>query len=134
MKTIIKQLLRERILNKTDIDTKIIADFVNFAKNHLNIDDDVKVILAYEKTPDITTTAYYHIKDNFVKIYVKDRAIMDVCRSIAHELVHHKQNLDGRLMNSIEDGADGSDIENEANAVAGVIIRKYGKLKPELYK
>jgi hypothetical protein len=31
------------------------------------------------------------------------------------------------------DGEDGSPIENEANAVAGIIIRKYGKLHPELY-
>jgi hypothetical protein len=35
--------------------------------------------------------------DGFVKVYVKDRAVMDVCRSIAHELVHHKQNLENRI-------------------------------------
>jgi Zn-dependent peptidase ImmA (M78 family) len=58
---------------------------------------------------------------------------MDVCRSIAHELVHHKQNLENRISDHINDG-DGSEIENEANAVAGVIIRKWGKLHPELYK
>jgi hypothetical protein len=58
---------------------------------------------------------------------------MDVCRSIAHELVHHKQNIDGRLTDIQNDGSDGSPIENEANAVAGVIIRKYGKINPHLY-
>jgi Zn-dependent peptidase ImmA (M78 family) len=68
------------------------------------------------------------------KVYVKDRAVMDVCRSIAHELVHHKQNLENRISDHINDGGDGSEIENEANAVAGVIIRKWGKLHPELYK
>ncbi len=132
MKTQIKQLLRERLLTKTDLDVHDVTDFVNFAKKFLGIDDDIKVALAYERTPDLTTTAYYNL-DGFIKIYVKDRAIMDVLRSICHELVHHKQNLDGRLKNSVEDGADGSDIENEANAVAGKVIRIYGKLHPELY-
>jgi len=133
MKPIIKQLLRERLLTKEDTDVRTVSDFVNFAKQYLGITDDVKVALAYERTPDLTTTAYYDLK-GFIKIYVKDRAIIDVCRSIAHELVHHLQNIEDRLLNIAEDGEDGSPIENEANAVAGIIIRKYGKLHPELYQ
>lgn len=127
-----KENLNERLLTKKEKDLKVMAAFVNFAKKELGIDDGIKVALAYERTPDIKTTAYYNMS-GFVKIYVKDRAIIDVCRSIAHELVHHKQNLEGRLSDSVKDGEDGSDIENEANAVAGVIIRKWGKLYPELY-
>lgn len=144
MKPIIKSLLREaldtpkkekineRLLTKKENDVKVMAAFVNFAKDELGIDDDIKVALAYERTPDIITTAYYNL-NGFIKIYVKDRAIMDVCRSIAHELIHHKQNLQGRLKDSVKDGEDGSDIENEANAIAGIIIRKWGKMHPELY-
>lgn len=127
-----KETLNERLLTKKEKDVKVMSDFVNFAKKEIGIDDDVKVLLAYERTPDIKTTAYYNL-EGFVKIYVKDRAIIDVCRSIAHELVHHKQNIDGRLKDSVKDGEDGSEIENEANAVAGVVIRKWGKLYPELY-
>lgn len=133
MKPIIKQLLRERLLTQKDIDVRVVADFVNFAKEHLGITDDIKVALAFERTPDLVTTAYYDM-DGYIKVYAKDRAIIDVCRSIAHELVHHKQNLEKRLTNHITDGEDGSPIENEANAVAGVIIRKYGKIHPELHQ
>ena len=128
-----KESLNEAILNKTDKDLKIMADFVNFAKDFLDIKDDIKIALAFERSKDLGTTAYYNHVDKRIKVYAKDRAIMDVCRSIAHELVHHKQNLDDRLNKPGEDGADGSDIENEANAVAGVIIRKWGKKRPELY-
>jgi N-acetylglutamate synthase-like GNAT family acetyltransferase len=131
-KNIIKKLLKEGLMENNKVDAKIIADFINFTKEYLGIDDDIKVALAFERTPDITTTAYYDLK-GFIKIYVKDRAIMDICRSIAHEFVHHKQNLDGRLVDAVKDGQDGTDIENEANAVAGIIIRKWGKLHPELY-
>ncbi|MEI6879786.1 MAG: hypothetical protein WCK82_00390 [Bacteroidota bacterium] len=132
MKPIIKQLLREGLMGKDETDLRAVADFVNFAKEFLSISDDIKIELAFEKTPDLKTTAYYNTNGHLV-VYAKDRAIVDICRSIAHELVHHKQNLEGRLVNTIKDGEDGSPIENEANAVAGIIIRKYGKIKPEIY-
>jgi hypothetical protein len=135
MKPIIKQLLKERLLTKDDIDIREVADFVNFTKKYLDINDDIKIELAFEKTPDIRTTAFYDYNgDGLIKIYVKNRAIVDVCRSIAHELVHHKQFLDGKLVDAIKDGEDGSPIENEANAVAGKLIRIYGKLHPEIYE
>jgi hypothetical protein len=132
MKSTIKTLLREALMTKQESDIRKIADFVNFAKDFLGIDDDIKVKLAFERTPDIKTTAYYN-SNGLIVVYVKDRAIIDVCRSISHELTHHRQFLDGKLTNSELDGADGSPIENEANAVAGIIIRRYGKLNPELY-
>lgn len=132
MKTIIKQLLREHLLTKSDINIRTISDFINFTKKFLGIDDDVKIELAFERTPELKTTAYYQLNGNVV-IYVKDRLFVDIERSIAHELTHHKQFLDGRLNNPNEDGKDGSDIENEANAKAGEIIRKWGKLHPEIY-
>ena len=129
-----KESINESLLTRDKKDIKSVADFVNFAKDYLDINDDIKIELAFKKTPDIITTAYYHGEDKKLKVYVKDRAIIDVCRSIAHELVHHKQNLDGRLKTSQDPGADGSEFENEANAVAGVIIRKWGRLNPEIYE
>lgn len=129
----IKTLLRESIMSKTNEDVLSVSDFINFAKKYLDINDNVKVVLAYKRTSDLSTLAYYNL-DGYLKVYVKDRAIMDICRSIAHELVHHKQNLDGRLKDIAKDGEDGSELENEANAKAGEIMRKWGKLHPELYE
>jgi Zn-dependent peptidase ImmA (M78 family) len=82
----------------------------------------------------LTTTAAYDTQNNCILVYVKGRALVDICRSIAHELTHHKQNNEGRITNSQEDGQDGSDMENEANATAGIIMRKYGKLNPDIYQ
>jgi hypothetical protein len=129
-----KNSLNESIMHNDKVDAKNVADFVNFAKEYLGIDDGVKVALAFTRTPDLRTTAYYNFSnDGYIKIYAKDRAIIDICRSIAHELVHHLQFLEGRLLDAVKDGEDGSPIENEANAVAGIIIRKWGKLHPEIY-
>jgi Zn-dependent peptidase ImmA (M78 family) len=51
---------------------------------------------------------------------------MDVYRTLAHELVHYKQKCDGKEMN----GDDGSEIENEANATAAVLLRQYSQRIP----
>jgi hypothetical protein len=53
-------------------------------------------------------------------------------RTLAHELVHRKQGIEGRLFAGA--GADGTDIENEANAEAAVIMRRFGKANPIIFE
>jgi hypothetical protein len=40
-----KESINEAIVTKDKKDIKTIADFVNFAKKHLNINDDIKIVL-----------------------------------------------------------------------------------------
>ena len=56
----------------------------------------------------------------------------DVLRTLAHELVHHKQNELGKLNN--DSGKTGSDVENEANVKAGILMRDFGKEREEIYE
>jgi hypothetical protein len=59
------------------------------------------------------------------------RHIMDVLRTVAHELTHkHQHERDGSDMGP-DAGETGSPYENEANARAGVLMRDYAKLHPE---
>lgn len=125
-----KNLLRENlhlIQHKPTVE-----EFVKFAKEYLGITKPCKVVLRSTRD-NISTTAYYDVQNHEIHIYSVGRALVDVLRSIAHELTHHKQNLEGRIQNVGEDGSDGSEIENEANSMAGEIMRKYGKIKPEIY-
>lgn len=104
-------------------------DFVNFASDHLKIQQKPKIILVQIRDNDMTT-ANYNPNSKEMKIYAKNRAFFDVARSIAHELVHHMQAETGKELN----GDTGSDCENEANAVAGQIIRLYGQKNPDFYE
>ena len=72
---------------------------------------------------DITTTAFYRIPDNLIKVYGKDRALVDICRSVAHELTHMMQNENNMLNGEIQD--IGGSIEDEANSKAGSLIKLY---------
>jgi len=56
----------------------------------------------------------------------------DILRTLAHELVHRKQNELDPL--GKEDGKTGSPVENEANAAAGVLLRKFGEYRPEIFE
>jgi hypothetical protein len=61
-----------------------------------------------------------------------NRNLADILRTLGHELVHHKQNLDGKI--NAQSGITGSDEENEANAKAGVLLRKFGKINDDIYE
>jgi hypothetical protein len=67
-----------------------------------------------------------------ITITVKNRHIMDVCRTLAHELVHYSQDLKKELENE-DAGATGSPQENQANAEAAVIMRNFGKAFPDMF-
>ena len=104
-------------------------DFVQFACDHLKLQDTPKIELVQVRDGNMTTANYCPNTKN-IKVYAKGRALFDVARSLAHELVHHKQNVNGEELN----GETGSDCENEANATAGQIIRLYGKKNPDFYE
>jgi Zn-dependent peptidase ImmA (M78 family) len=122
--------------NKNDMgkmtNRALMEKFIIFCRDYLELTVPFNVHLTNDRE-DITTSAYYDIQRHYICVYIKDRAIMDVMRSVAHELVHHCQNQNGQLTGNAEEGADGSPIENEANAKAGEIMRVFGKQNPEIY-
>ena len=114
--------------NKEKLDS-----FVKFVKEQLGI-KTVPTIKIQNNRDGLKTTANYdYTKENkIIKVCSKGRALVDVMRSIAHEMVHHKQFEDGRL-----DGPQppdiGGEIEDEANAKAGQYIKMYAKIDPTIY-
>jgi len=120
-----KETLNEVAMNKDNV-----QEFIKFAKNALQLKEKVSVKLL-EKRHKHMTAACYDPNTNEISIYTKGRAFADVCRSLAHEMVHQKQNELGLL--EIDSGETGSDIENEANACAGIIMRNFGNVVGNLY-
>lgn len=131
MKLFIKQLLREEIESMPK--KAIVQKFIEFVIDNLGIDGEVKVELTTNKE-GIRTSAVYNNNSGLSKVYIKNRAIVDICRSVAHELVHHKQNQRGDLKDNPTAGDDGSPEENEANSKAGELIRIFGRQNPEIYE
>jgi len=130
----IKHILKENLYNGANgsrIDS--LKDFVKFCQRHLKLTDLPKIDLTNDKSKT-TTYAHNDIANDEIVVYMGNRSLGDVMRSLAHELVHYEQKQNGKLKHDGSDGVTGSPIENEANAVAGVIMREYGQNNPHIFE
>lgn len=116
-----------------DDSKKKLNDFVKFIKNELKLKDVPTISIQNHRNGLKTTANYDYTKENkIIKVCSKNRALVDVMRSLAHELVHHKQWEDGRL-NGPKPPDIGGEIEDEANAKAGQFIKMYAKIDETIY-
>lgn len=74
-------------------------------------------------------TAYYSPIENVIVLYTMNRHPKDVMRSYAHEMIHHMQNLDGRLQNiatqNTNEEGDLPEIEREAYEKGNMTFRNW---------
>ena len=108
--------------------------FVGFACHHLGISHPPKIHLIHDKKEAQKQKSFggYHPESKAIYVNTAGRHPVDVMRTLAHELVHYRQDINGEL----EDGAGetGTPQENEANAEAAIIMRNWGKKHPDLFE
>ena len=134
-----KKYLREakykRFLNEQWEDHKahVINHFTDYATNYLSINrPKIKIITDPQYTQMHHSFGGYMPSTQDISVVVHNRNMADILRTLAHELVHHMQNLDDRLEDN--SGEDGSPEENEANSLAAVIMRQYGRENSNIYE
>jgi GNAT superfamily N-acetyltransferase len=108
---------------------KFVHEFVPWVAEQLGITELPKIKLLDK--PIDTTFGQYDPETKSLSIVIADRNPIDVLRTLAHELTHHKQNLAGELTAGA--GETGTPQENEANANAGVVMRDFAKANPEYF-
>jgi hypothetical protein len=104
---------------------KHISTFLKFCRDELDITNDIQVFLMRKENHLNITTGGYNPTDKCVYIIFQKRQIADVLRTIAHELVHQKQDLQEKIVGDIPD--IGGVIEDTANALAGRLVKMYVK-------
>ena len=127
-------MLNEEVL-ADDKKKMVIEDFIMFATNYLGIDPNkANVVLSYDpnEAAGMRSFGKQTPSTGEIVVVVVNRNLADVLRTLAHELVHRKQQLEDRLYPGA--GEDGSDLENEANAEAAVIMRQYGAANPIIFE
>ena len=125
----------KNLLNEQWEDHKahVINHFTDYATNYLSIDrPKIKIITDPQYTQMHHSFGGYMPSTRNISVVVHNRNMADILRTLAHELVHHMQNLDDRLQDN--SGDDGSPEENEANALAAVIMRQYGRENSHIYE
>jgi len=129
-----KSSLEETLTEPEDTTDNIVADFIDFAVNALELQSPPKVTFTDDKelARNMHSLGAYQPKTDELLVVKGPRLMADILRTLAHELVHRKQNELDPL--GKEDGETGSPVENEANAAAGVLLRKFGEYRPEIFE
>jgi len=113
-----------------------IQNFIEFATKRLKLCEIPKITLIGDKEFAESQSSLGGFNSDTKEIYVatEGRLTADICRTIAHEMVHRKQDEMGLIRNPMKDGADGSPIENQAHAIAGILMREYGRKNKQIYQ
>lgn len=111
----------------------MVDSFVSFASKDLGIKSLPKVELIPQGKESRSFGGFVP-GENRIMLVTKNRHPMDIFRTLAHELVHCKQCEDGKIGKDIrKEGETGSPQENEANAMAGVLMRNWGRSNPDMF-
>jgi hypothetical protein len=114
-------------------DEEILKNFIRFCVAELKIKSMPTVKLRRDPQWSVVNRTFgRYINDtHLLEVAFGQRHIMDVLRTVAHELTHKHQHE--REAVPSDAGETGSPYENEANARAGILMRDYGRLHPELF-
>jgi hypothetical protein len=112
----------------------IIKDFVKECYQQLGIQSSPEITITNDKNWAKSHRSFgsYSPINRVITVYLGDRNLADFLRTLGHEIIHHSQNERGKL--GEDSGETGSTIENEANAMAGVFLRNYGKKNDLIYE
>jgi len=125
----------DEIKTKNDSLKTYLSKFMKYATETLRLQTQPEGLTLSQDTDKSRTDhtfGHFDPENKKIWLYVKNRNIADILRTLAHELVHLKQAEEGRIYPS--SGETGSPIENEANAMAGVLLRNFGKENEGIYE
>lgn len=120
------------LYNKEDESPSLMSafqDFLPMVMDYLEIDSLPRIQLEKEIKSDRPTFGCYVDEENTIYIAITNRHPTDILRTLAHELVHYKQDTKDEIEH--DSGDTGSDEENEANAEAGIIMRNFNEKYPK---
>jgi hypothetical protein len=108
---------------------EICDSFLRFLYSEYPLKHDLKVYFLSNRVGEMTTGA--RTDEHVIKVLSKGRMNRDILRTVAHEWVHEYQ----RDVMKRDRGQDiGGKNENEANSIAGILIKKFEKKFPNFEK
>jgi Skp family chaperone for outer membrane proteins len=120
-------------LNEEHDSESIVREFIDDVAKKLQINDlpEIKLHTDPSWSEQAHSFGRYEPDTHTLHVSLTDRHIMDILRTTAHELAHCKQNELAPLPDDA--GETGSEWENEAHAVAGIVMRDFADAHPEYF-
>jgi hypothetical protein len=110
---------------------ELFAKFLPLAMQDLGLTDLPKIVpeLRIESADGQATFGRFVDGEMIIQLAMANRHPVDILRTLAHELVHYKQKTLGKIKH--DSGETGSPEENQANTIAGIIMRHFNKEYPD---
>lgn len=128
--------IKEKISEtQVDDDTrKEVEKFADWACKILKVEHRPKITLSMDTEEAQThhhTGRHVHGEDE-IWVYAKNRNLVDILRTVFHEIVHVRQGERGEIKPN--SSYPGSPIEVEADALAGKFIKIYGEKNHHIFQ
>ena len=111
----------------------LLKDFVKFCSTQLGLEDAPRIRIKRDPQWSRANNTFgrYVPEEHTLYLSVANRHPLDIMRTMAHELTHHRQAEVEPMPDHA--GETGSRFENQANAMAGIIMRKWADLHPDMF-
>jgi hypothetical protein len=115
-------------------DNPIMQKFIQWSRKKLNLQSEPKFEFSYntEEAQQGHHTGRHTEGENSVWVYVANRNMVDIMRTVFHELVHVRQGELGMIKPG--DSYPGSPIEMLADMTSGKAMKIFGKAHPEIFQ
>ncbi len=127
--------LRDSVLDSGDFEhNPLMQEFIEWACGRLGISNPPQ----FEWSTDTQDAQDNHHTGRHVQgtdvcwVYVKNRNMVDIMRTVFHELVHHRQGELGMLRKGVS--YPGSPVEAMADMLAGKYIKIFGEQHHEIFQ
>ena len=112
----------------------IVQKFLAWTEKKLNLKNTPKIEFSYDSDEAQAGhhTGRHNPETGEVWVYCANRNLVDILRTVFHELTHVRQGELGMIKPG--DSYPGSPIEAEADVMAGKYIKIFGKAHPEIFQ
>lgn len=120
--------MKIKIKLKSDIESEkleIILKFLKFLNSELSLKRDTSLELTDKKDSHMTTGV--RLDRDRMKVLCKNRMLVDILRTIAHEWIHEYQHQKENVKKGTKRQQIGGWAEDEANSLSGSLLKKFSK-------
>jgi hypothetical protein len=132
-KIVVSNITKKGLEHNSEFRDKLVSLTLSMMDSGLNLEPlpDIIFIEDDKKNADnmLGRTAYYDPNTKCVTLYTHSRHPKDILRSYAHEMIHHMQNLEGRIQgikgHNINEDEYLKELEEEAYKLGNVALRNW---------
>jgi len=115
---------KKGLVKKYQLD--ILKDFILLLQKEKPLEGNLTIEFLEKRTKDMTTGQFSKNKSR-IRVLFRDRMLADVLRTLSHEWIHEYQKQISKIKGK-------NKIEDEANMIAGRLLKSFEKQNPNLEK